>query len=406
MPGREEPRPELPNIANHRRPACQSGGAPVYLYIKQSKGGAAVARFLNQRRFSLALLAAGLAALGLFWALRGHTAAMVWWVDTVSMPAKRVLSALVDPLPFSGCELGAVLLIFGVLAGLGRRVWRKAHGRSGGFGGWAVHTAALVLWIYVLVCALWGTQYYIPGFAARAGIETKPIAAADLAAVTRYFAQNANACAGAVPRDAAGVFAVPAREILTDSEGLYDGLAAEYPFLAGPERRAKPALFSKLMSAWGFTGYLCPLLGESTLNVDCPAVFLPVTVCHEFAHQRGAAAEQEANFVGIRAAVESGRAVYKYSGWLFGFLHLYNALYGADPEAAREIYATLCPAARADMAANNAYWAKWEGPVRETGERVYDAMLQSYDQLLGMRSYGACVDLLVAWYGPICNVAQ
>ena len=251
-----------------------------------------MARFCKRHRFALALLAAGLAALGLFWALRGNTAAMVWWVDAVSMPAKRGLSALVDPLPCSGCELGAVVLILGVLAGLGR---------PGGFGGWGIRAAALVLWIYVLVCALWGTQYYIPGFAARAGIEAGPVATEDLAAVTRYFAQNANACSGAVPRDAAGVFAVPVREIMADTAGLYDGLAAEYPFLSGPERNPKPAFFSKLMSAWGFTGYLCPLLGESTLNVDCPAVFLPVTVCHEFAHQRGVAAEQEANFVGIRA---------------------------------------------------------------------------------------------------------
>ena len=361
---------------------------------------------VKQHRSAWALLTAGMAVLGLFWALRGNTPAMVWWVDTVSMPAKRGLSALVDPLPCSGCELGAALLLLLALAGLCRCLWRKAHLRPAGLGGWAVRLAALLVWLYALVCALWGTQYYVPGFADRAGITAGPVAADDLAAVTRYFAAQVNASADAVPRTADGGFGMPVRDILADTKGLYDGLTAEYPFLAAPERSPKPAFFSKLMSAWGFTGYLCPLLGESTLNVDCPAVFLPVTVCHEFAHQRGVAAEQEANFAGIRAAVESGRAMYEYSGWLFGFMHLYNALYGADPAAAREIYQTLCPAARADMAANNAYWAGWEGPVQQTGERVYDAMLQSYGQPLGMRSYGACVDLLAAWYGPICNVAQ
>ncbi len=155
------------------------------------------------------------------------------------------------------------------------------------------------------------------------------------------------------------------------------------------------------MSAWGFTGYLCPLTGESTLNTDCPAVFIPVTVAHEFAHQRGVAAEQEANFVGIRAAVASGRPDYVYSGWLFGYVHLGNALYSADPELYRAVYATLDDRVRADLAANNAYWAAWEGPVQDTGERVYNAFLQSYDQPLGMRSYGACVDLLVEYYRPL-----
>ena len=80
------------------------------------------------------------------------------------------------------------------------------------------------------------------------------------------------------------------------------------------------------MSAANFTGYIFPPLGESTLNVDCPAVFLPVTIAHEFAHQRGVAAEQEANFVGIAACVDSDKPEYVYSGYLVGYLHLADAL--------------------------------------------------------------------------------
>ena len=67
---------------------------------------------------------------------------------------------------------------------------------------------------------------------------------------------------------------------------------------------------------------------------------------------------------------------------------------------AAESYRTLCGAARADLADNNAYWKQWEGPVRETGEKVYTTFLQGYDQTLGMRSYGACVDLLVEEFLP------
>ena len=47
------------------------------------------------------------------------------------------------------------------------------------------------------------------------------------------------------------------------------------------------------------------------------------------------AAEQEANFVGVMAATAGGNAAYQYSGWLFGYLHLSNALYSADPDLAR-----------------------------------------------------------------------
>lgn len=87
-------------------------------------------------------------------------------------------------------------------------------------------------------------------------------------------------------------------------------------------------------------------------------------------------------------------------GWLFGYLHLSNALYTADPARAAESYRLLCAEAQADLAANNAYWKQWEGPVRETGEKVYTTFLQGYGQTLGMRSYGACVDLLVEEFLP------
>lgn len=342
----------------------------------------------------LAALLAGLAALGLFYWARRSTAAMDWWLDNVSMPVKRGVSFLVDPLPFSACELGAMVLILGALVLLVRAVRRRA------LAAWALHMAVLLVWGYAGVCALWGTQYYGTSFAAKAGMAAPPVSTEELAAVTEYFAAKVNETAPLAARAEGGAFAADKREILAGYSGLYDPLTARWPFLAGPERRPKPAVYSKLMSAWGFTGYLCPLVGESTLNVDCPAVFLPVTIAHELAHQRGVAAEQEANFVGVMAATASADAEYAYSGWLFGYLHLSNALYSADPALASESYQTLCAEARTDLAANNAYWKQWEGPVRETGEKVYTTFLQGYGQSLGMRSYGACVDLLVEEFLP------
>ena len=354
-----------------------------------------------RRRLAACLgLLAGLAALGLFAAARGNRAAMDWWLAYVSMPVKRGISALVDPLPFSACELGATVLILGALGFLIRAIRRTVHGQKGALPAWLLHVAVLVVWGYAGVCALWGTQYYGTGFAAKAGMQAPEISVEQLAAVTDYFAVRVNETADAVPRDENGLFAVDKTEILQTCTGLYTPLLDRWPFLDGPERHPKPAVYSKLMSAWGFTGYLCPLVGESTLNVDCPAVFLPVTVAHELAHQRGVAAEQEANFVGVMAATTGGDAVYQYSGWLFGYLHLSNALYSADPQLATESYATLCAEAQTDMADNNAYWKRWEGPVRETGEKVYTAFLQGYGQELGMRSYGACVDLLVEEFLP------
>lgn len=357
-------------------------------------------------RGALAALAGALGAVGLFLVFRSDRAAMDWWVARVSMPVKRFLGAVCDPLPFSVCEAGATVLILAALLLLARALWQTAHGSPGALGTWALHLAVAVLWGYAAVCGLWGTQYYAASFAQQAGMAASPVTAAQLEAVTRYFGQQVAACAGTVPWDGEGRFAVARSAILEDTEGLYDGLTGDWPFLEGPARRPKPAFYSRLMSAWGFTGYLCPLTGESTLNVDCPAVFLPVTVAHEFAHQRGVAAEQEANFVGILASITSGKPAYMYSGWLYGYLHLSNALYRADPQAAAALSARLPAGAAADFADNNAYWAGWEGPVRTVGEAVYDSFLRSYGQDLGMQSYGACVDLLVEYFLPLCGPTE
>lgn len=350
---------------------------------------------------ALGLLAAAAAGLAVFRLTRHNRAWMDAWLAQVSMPCKRAVSALVDPLPFSVCEASVTVLILFVLLMAGRTVWMAVRRGRYRFGTLALHFATAAAWIYLLVCALWGTQYYGTPFAEKAAMTGGAVETGDLAAVTGYFVQRVNETADAVARDSDGLFAVPVSGILADSAGIYDAAAAEYPCLAGPERRAKPAFYSKLMSAAGFTGYLCPLFGESTVNVDCPAVFLPVTVAHEFAHQRGVAAEQEANFCGIYASVTSGKAEYVYSGWLYGYVHLFNALYTADPEQALDSWRQLCDGARADIACNDAYWASWEGPVEALGETVYEGFLQSYDQQLGMRSYGACVDLLVEKYLPL-----
>lgn len=357
-------------------------------------------RVMGRLAGPLAVLAAGAAALALFWGLSGSRAVMNALVRHISRPVRGAVSAVLNPLPFSGAEL---LITLAVLAGLWmlaggircavRRQWLAAGRRL------AILAAAGV-WIWAGVCLLWGAEYYADSFAETEGIQVEPVSVEQLVATAEWFARQVNATASGVPRDENGAFSMTVEEIFDRSEGLYDGVSQRYPSLTGPQRRPKPAVYSYIMSLTGFTGYIFPFTGESTLNVHCPAVFLPVTVAHEFAHQRGVAPEQEANYVAVAACADSGDPVYEYSGWLFGFQHLSNALWSADPERWAQVYETLCPQALQDLAVNNEYWASMEGPVQTVAESTYTGFLQSYGQEMGMRSYGACVDLLVARWCP------
>jgi len=92
--------------------------------------------------------------------------------------------------------------------------------------------------------------------------------------------------------------------------------------------------------------------------------------------------------------------VFRYSGYLEGLIHLCNALYSVDAQAWYDIADRhFTPELSTDWKDNNAYWKALESGVEEAAEQAYDSFLKGNDQELGMRSYGACVDLLVAYFG-------
>ena len=46
----------------------------------------------------------------------------------------------------------------------------------------------------------------------------------------------------------------------------------------------------------------------------------------------------------------------------------------------------------------NEYWKQFETPVSTVADSVYTGFLQSYGQTDGLKTYGKCVDLLIAYY--------
>lgn len=342
-----------------------------------------------------------LALVGLFELLKGDQARMGWWVDRVMAPLEQFLARIWSVFPgFSVAEALTALALLGGVVWLVRAVVllvRTREGRS--FAKRLLALAGAVLWLWCGLDWLWNAAYYAPSFAQRSGLEVQPYSVETLERVTALFAQQAAAYASQVQRDENGLFAENSAAIFEKGPDIYENLAQEFPCLELEHpTRAKPILCSRLQSILGFTGVYFPFTGEANVNVDAPACLLPATIAHEMAHQRMVAAEQEANFVGIAAAITSGDPVYQYSGYLMGLIQLCNALYPVDPEgwqAIAEQYFT--PELAADWNDNNAYWAALSSPVEDAAEQVYDSFLKGNDQELGMRSYGACVDLLVAY---------
>ena len=258
----------------------------------------------------------------------------------------------------------------------------------------------LALTVLDWLCLSWGLNYSADGFQERSGLRARPVTAEELYTLTEQFAEGLNEASRAVPRDENGLFAVSREEIFEKSTEIYPCIYDEFPFLAHRDHRPKAMLFPQLLSAMGFTGFYAGLTGESVLNGDSPAAFLPATIIHELTHQRGIASEQECNFLAVVTSVQSGDSAYVYSGYLTGYVQLSNALLRADPEGWRTLRGRLAPEVLADLADNNAYWAAWESPVEKASEAVYDTMLKGYGQEAGIQSYGMVVELLAAYYLP------
>ena len=327
----------------------------------------------------------------------------VWLSENAVRPAHRWLSTLTARVPFSVAELLIALLVFFLVFYLLSQLVNLFRKPKFFLRLYRTLTTllALGLSVYAGFCLLWGVYYYGDDFMVRSGLKSEPVSAEQLERVTAYFAALANEYSGRVPRDENGVCACDRGAILDRSPELYRAAVRSFPWLEGPELPAKGILCSRVMSYTDFTGFFFPFTAEANVNLDSPPAFFASTVAHELAHQRGVAKEQEANFVAVLACLKSGAPEYIYSASLLAYTHLGNALYRADSAAWERIAATLNDAVRADFAADRSYWAQFETPVQTVSNTVYEGFLKSYDQQLGLQSYGACVDLLVNYYDPL-----
>ncbi len=264
-----------------------------------------------------------------------------------------------------------------------------------------IMTASL---IYGGFCILWGYYYHAPGVSEICGIVPDPdgVLHEDLIATDEYFVELANEYSVKVSRDADGRFKY-STDPYEHSRVLYDAVSDVFPGLEAPVHKPKQVHFSKVMSYMDFTGFFSPFTGEACINADSPACMTPSVIAHELAHQRGIGAEDEANFVAVITCLEDGDPDHVYSASLLALIHLQNALLkSGDEDEWQRLKDMYSPGVRADLEHNSEYWSKYRGSVvyKATSE-TYDAFLKSYDQELGRETYGACVDLLVAYYSNI-----
>jgi hypothetical protein len=292
--------------------------------------------------------------------------------------------------------LAILLLVLATLLarGLVRLFRRRASwaGLAGGLG--RLLTTASFLYLFFLVS--WGLNYQRLPLATAAGLDTRPGDASELRALSEELVERANALRPAGPEDAAGALRLVggAEATLERAHAGFD--RAEDRVLRTRFPAPKRVVFSTLMSYVGISGIYSPFTGEANVNMTVPDARLPFTACHEMAHQRGYAREDEANFLAYLTCGLHPDADFRYAGALAASQYATSALARVDRGAWARIEATRAPGVRRDVAAISAWANRYRGPVSRAGRAVNDAYLRSQGEAAGVRSYGRMVDLLLA----------
>ena len=340
----------------------------------------------------------------IYYILRGNSNAMDWISVRISAPIRSALGfySSLFPLKYFSvaevlCTATALWFIYYIAATAVKISRRKKRLLILGKRTYVIAVLAL----YILCCFnwLWGVGYFESSFAAKNGISVDGVSLSDLKASAEHFLEKANGLAPLVQRDSDGHYAEDIDDMLAVSDGIYASLEKEFITLEGTQYVPKKMMYSKVMSRLGFTGFYFAFTGESNINSAAPACLIPATIAHELAHQRGVNAEDEANFVGIAACITSGNPVYEYAGYMDGLIHTMNSLYSADYDAWATLRKGFCPELDRDWTDSNEYWAaqKTDEGIGAAVNTFYDGYLKTYGQELGIKSYGACVDLLVSW---------
>lgn len=178
----------------------------------------------------------------------------------------------------------------------------------------------------------------------------------------------------------------------------YADTCKKYDFIQPLNSNIKRVMLSEPMTYTHISGVYTFFTGEANLNVNFPDYTLPYTAAHEFAHQRGIAREDEANFVAFLVCSRSDDAYIRYCAYLNLYEYVASALYSANPEYYAEVYKTLPQEAKREMRAYSEFFDKYRDSVASDVSGAVNDTFLTINGTEGVKSYGMVVDLAVAYF--------
>ena len=353
---------------------------------------------------SLILLGVSLVCLILVWIARRSVTFADFFNRRISGFFRAFFAHITNPLPFSLAELLILLIplliVFLVVYAVRRKTasWRAVVS-------YIVTLLSGVSIIFTLFVLNYGIGYYIPTLDKRLDLDKKPVSAQELYDTALILVDEINELVPEI-RYGADDFSIMPYSLSEMGDRLmdaYDSFTQTNTYIQDLDSNIKPVLLSVAMSYTHFTGFYTFFTGEANLNVDFPDYTLPYTAAHEFAHQRGIARENEANFIAFLVCRESDDPYIRYCGYLNLYEYVASALYSADKTEGKSLYYgardQLNGFVLGEMSAYSSFYQKYSNSkAGKIGSSLNNAFLQANGTTEGSKSYGLVVDLAVAYY--------
>ena len=325
-------------------------------------------------------------------AVGGYTAFGEWYAVTVYPWIVGIYGRIFGVFPFSVVEIllyaGIIWLILYTASHI-RKVIIRTEPASAAAAAWFSSACLILGLLAFLYTACCGVNYYRRPFSSYLELDVRGSSVEELTALCEYLTEKVNETVDTTPYN---------QDWNAEGQRAMAGLGEIYPQLSGYYPRPKPLAVPWILSVQQLSGVYSPFTVEANYNRAMTAYDIPHAICHELSHLRGFMREDEANFIGYLACIGSEDPSFRYSGYLTGWVYAGNALAAQDMEVYMGLYARLNEQTRADLAANNAFWNRYEGRVAEVANQVNDTYLKINSQSDGVKSYGRMVDLMLAYY--------
>lgn len=346
-----------------------------------------------------------------------------WYVENIFPIGVEIYGRVTGLFPFS---VGEYMIVAGIILLLTALVWgiffmclRKRMKKKGNY---AINKRHLVNYykfclviVVVVVLVLMSNFVILYGCSPmEIGTRTgqKEYSVRELEILRNYLVENANTLSCQIERDAKG-HALYRGDLQQEAKKAMRNLAKKNPRLGGYYPNVKPIQNSRIMSMTGYTGVYFSFSMEANYNNELYATIYPETFCHEYAHLKGYIFEDEANFWGYLACVESEDIFFQYSGYLSALDYVEWAYFERVGRDRYEEQIRLNELAEAD----SWVWLKEEveeeiyysdehiadvaEKLSEVREVVHDTSLKFVGVEDGIASYDRVTELLLQYYDGV-----